>query len=52
LADLLLVYSLLEVTRKMVPTAWRTVTWRAGTKGPQMSRFTSVKVLAAHKWGA
>lgn len=36
-----------------LPTAtWRTVTWRAGSKGPQRSRFAQVKVWAAHGWKA
>lgn len=31
-------------------TAWRTVTWRAGTKGPLTSRFARVPVWCAHAW--
>jgi SRSO17 transposase len=52
LADLPPVYSLLAVARKLAPALWHTVTWRAGTKGPQSSRFTLARVWAAHKWGA
>jgi SRSO17 transposase len=44
------VFSLLEVAKKLAPAAWRTVTWRAGTKGPQTSRFALVKAWAAHSW--
>jgi SRSO17 transposase len=50
--DLPPVHSLLAVARKIAPAAWHTVTWRAGTKGPQSSRFALTKVWAAHKWGA
>ena len=52
LADLPPVHSLLAVARKLAPAAWRTVTWRAGTKGPQTSRFALVKAWAAHGWKA
>lgn len=52
LDDLPPVHSLLEVARKIPSGDWRTVTWRAGTKGPQTSRFAMVKSWAAHKWGA
>jgi SRSO17 transposase len=50
LADLPPVLSLLAVAQKLPPSAWRTVTWRAGTKGPQTSRFALVKAWAAHGW--
>jgi SRSO17 transposase len=30
--------------------AWRTVTWRAGSKGPLTSRFGRVPVWCAHGW--
>jgi SRSO17 transposase len=33
-------------------SAWQSVTWRAGTKGPMSSRFARVKVWAAHGWKA
>jgi SRSO17 transposase len=33
-------------------SAWQTVIWRAGTKGPMASRFARVKVWAAHGWKA
>jgi SRSO17 transposase len=31
-------------------TAWRTVTWRAGSKGPLTSRFGRFPVWCAHGW--
>jgi SRSO17 transposase len=30
-------------------TAWHTVTWRAGTRGPMRSRFTWLRVRPAHR---
>lgn len=30
--------------------AWRTVTWRAGSKGPMTSRFARFPVWCAHAW--
>jgi len=50
LADLPPVFSLLEVAGRLPVSAWRTVSWRAGTKGPQTSRFALVKAWAAHGW--
>jgi SRSO17 transposase len=50
LADLPPVFSLIEVANQLRPAAWHTVTWRAGTKGPQTSRFALVKTWAAHGW--
>jgi SRSO17 transposase len=44
--------SLLEVAQELPQREWHTVTWRAGTKGPQRSRFAKVKVWAAHGWKA
>jgi SRSO17 transposase len=52
LTDLPPAFSLLAVARKLPPAAWRTVTWRAGTRGPQTSRFALLKVWAAHGWKA
>ena len=49
-ADLPLVHSLKAVAHSLPSGAWRTVTWRAGTKGPMQSRFALVKVWAAHGW--
>ena len=50
LADLPAVYSLRATAQSLPPSAWRTVTWRMGTKGPQSSRFALVRVWAAHGW--
>lgn len=44
--------TLAELARSLPPSAWQTVTWRTGTKGPQRSRFAKVKVWAAHGWKA
>jgi SRSO17 transposase len=41
---------LAEVARSLPATAWQRVTWRAGSKGPQRSRFAKVRVWAAHGW--
>jgi SRSO17 transposase len=32
------------------PTGWRTVTWRAGSKGPLTSRFARFPVWCGHGW--
>jgi SRSO17 transposase len=50
LPDLPPVHSLLAVAQTLPPSAWRTLTWRIGTKGPQRSRFALVKAWAAHGW--
>lgn len=50
LADLPPVFSLIEVAQGLAPAVWHTVTWRAGTKGPQTSRFALVKAWASHGW--
>jgi SRSO17 transposase len=50
LEDLPAVHSLLAVAGKLPAAAWRTVTWRIGTKGAQTSRFALVKAWAAHGW--
>lgn len=39
-----------ELARALPAESWQTVTWRAGSKGPQRSRFAKVKVWAAHGW--
>ena len=36
--------------RALPPTAWRTVTWRPGAKGPLTSRFARFPVWCAHRW--
>jgi SRSO17 transposase len=38
-----------ELARSLPPTAWRTVTWREGTKGLMRSRFAAVRVRPAHR---
>jgi len=41
---------LATVARQLSETAWKKVTWRAGTRGRQRSRFAQLKVWAAHLW--
>jgi SRSO17 transposase len=43
---------LTTVARQLPASAWKKVTWRAGTRGPQRSRFTQLKVWAGHGWRA
>jgi len=38
------------LAQALPPHAWRTVTWRAGSKGPLTSRFTRFPVWCAHQW--
>jgi SRSO17 transposase len=40
--------ALRELAAALPPQAWRTVTWRAGTQGPQRSRFAACRVQPAH----
>ena len=42
--------TLLTVAQSLPASAWKRVTWRQGTKGPQRSRFASLPVWAAHGW--
>ena len=42
--------NLQEVARSLPASAWQMLTWRAGTKRPQRSRFAKLKVWAAHSW--
>lgn len=44
--------TLADLARSLPSAAWQTVTWRAGTKGPQRSRFAKIKVWAAQGWKA
>jgi len=44
--------SLEQVARQLPASAWKKVTWRAGSRGPQSSRFARLKVWAAHGWRA
>ena len=39
-----------EIATTLLPHAWRTVTWRPGTKGPLRSRFAHTTVWPAHRW--
>jgi SRSO17 transposase len=41
---------LATLARALPATAWRTVTWRAGSKGPLTSRFARFPVWCAHEW--
>jgi len=43
---------LATVAKQLPKTAWKKVTWREGTRGPQRSRFAKLKVWAAHGWRA
>ncbi len=38
------------LAEQLSASAWRTVTWRQGSRGPQRSRFALVPVWAAHGW--
>jgi SRSO17 transposase len=42
--------SLETIARQLPPSAWRTVTWRQGSRGAQRSRFAMMPVWAAHGW--
>lgn len=43
---------LATVARQLSVSAWKRVTWREGTRGPQRSRFAKLQVWAAHGWRA
>ena len=40
--------ALRDLVVTLPPQAWRTVTWRPGTQGPQRSRFSACRVQPAH----
>jgi SRSO17 transposase len=41
----------LKVVAQQLPaSAWKNVTWRQGSRGPQRSRFAMILVWAAHGW--
>jgi SRSO17 transposase len=40
--------ALRDLAAALPPQAWRTITWRQGTRGPQRSRFTACRVQPAH----
>ena len=42
--------SLDRVAQQLPTAAWRTVTWRQGSRGAQRSRFARLPVWAAHGW--
>jgi SRSO17 transposase len=42
--------SLEKVTHQLPASAWRTLTWRQGSRGAQSSRFALLPVWAAHGW--
>ncbi len=42
--------SLAEVTQRLPTSAWRTITWRQGSRGAERSRFAMLQVWAAHGW--
>jgi len=37
-----------QLARTLPATSWRTLTWRAGSKGPLRSRFAALRVWPAH----
>lgn len=39
-----------ELAGSLPASAWRSVRWRNGTKGPLQARFAAVRVRAAHDW--
>ena len=41
--------TLLEAARELPASAWKSVTWREGSKGPMRSRFALVPVWASHR---
>jgi SRSO17 transposase len=41
--------SLQQLAGALPPTAWRTVTWREGTRGAMRSRFARLRVRPAHR---
>ncbi len=42
--------NLKTVAQRLPKTAWKNVTWRQGSRGPQRSRFARIPVWAAHGW--
>jgi len=43
---------LLTIAQQLPASAWRTITWREGTRGMLRSRFARIRVWAAHGWRA
>jgi len=52
LASLATPQDLVTVAQQLPASAWKKVRWRAGSRGPQQSRFARLKVWAAHGWRA
>ena len=42
--------NLLALAQGLPASAWKPVTWRQGSKGPQRSRFATFHLWAAHGW--
>jgi SRSO17 transposase len=42
--------NLLAMAQSLPAAAWKKVTWRQGTQGPQRSRFAALSLWAAHGW--
>ena len=42
--------NLRSLAEQLPVSAWRSVTWRPGSRGPQRSRFARMAVWAAHGW--
>ena len=42
--------NLKAVAQQLPSSAWKNVTWRQGSRGPQRSRFALIPVWAAHGW--
>ena len=42
--------NLLSLAQGLPASAWKQVTWRHGSKGPQRSRFATFPLWAAHGW--
>ena len=42
--------SLEKVVQRLPASAWHTVTWRQGSRGPERSRFARLPIRAAHGW--
>jgi SRSO17 transposase len=41
---------LLAIAQSLPASAWKRITWRQGTKGPQRSRFAALSLWAAQGW--
>jgi len=50
LEDLPKAKDLASLAKDLPASAWREVSWRQGSRGPQQSRFALLKVWAAHGW--